>query len=397
MEAKVLKNATDITSEISPSIQPKGGNESISMELSNDMALAEDQNTLPESSGDAKNNSRKGKYRSKMYFQRSGRFQRAKPPYHQNRWDSVKVNNAKIDFTEDTFGTNPTPEDELADDSFVIEASVTDYHTRRSRRDPYPTIPDKGLAILPRSRALPEKKNRESDSALASVLNDGPYGKLLVLEYLHVVEKNPFIQIFHNTMMTCDLARWFQVFQRTGGIWVCKLFANKELLATTEGETREGLKEATAREGIHKLQQIYYTFKVKKEFWPEKTLSLKDLSLVPNRSEDMEQTNTRFVEAARKLIENFSNTDTSYDLVFSVELSAHQRDLLAHLAQNHNLMTKVHENVSKDKFLVISKQFSLWDEVKKLAASGGANEKYELIPPTPPEPEVEEKEQEIVS
>nr|CAD7417001.1 unnamed protein product [Timema poppensis] len=262
MEAKVLKNATDLTSEISPSIQPKGGNESISMELANDMALAEDQNTLPKSSGDVKNNSRKGKYRSKMYFRRSGRFQRAKPPYHQNRWDSVKVSNAKIDFTEDTFGTNPTPEDELADDSFVIEASVTDYHTRRSRRDPYPTIPDKGLSILPRSRALPEKKNRESDSALASVLNDGPYGKLLVLEYLHVVEKNPFIQVFHNTMMTCDLARWFQVFQRTGGTWVCKVFANKELLATTEGETPEGLKEATAKEGIHKLQQIYYTFKV---------------------------------------------------------------------------------------------------------------------------------------
>ncbi|XP_063234179.1 uncharacterized protein LOC134537549 [Bacillus rossius redtenbacheri] len=265
-------------------------------------------------------------------------------------------------------------------------------------------------------------------------LKIGRFGKLVLVESK---EMSPY-DIIQRSMNVCNIQFSFEEKFLAQGKMRVRLYVNNELVCEAEGLNTKVARENAAKLGLQKLKESCYTILIKHKVWGDSVVdrSLKEGLEGPPAtraaSEDtplsddnvgskllrlmgwsggglgrsaqgisepisaqqervgraglgLTQGNVfdapHFRRQAGALLRDYADRDTDHDLVFTSEFTTDERKVLHTLAHNMKLKTKSIGKKDIDRYLVVSKRISFWDEAKKLLASGGSSDRYELIPP----------------
>lgn len=263
----------------------------------------------------------------------------------------------------------------------------------------------------------------------------GPFGKLVLIERAY--ETASAMQTIHASTSMCQVPLDCKYDQHVSSEVSCQMYVNGVLLASSLEKTKKEASRVAAEVGLEKLKETCYTIKMKLKFWSDTTID-KSLGMTCNSdtqsadvsvpvSEDnvgsrllrlmgwsggglgkdaqgieepvsiKEHVNRaglglarpksggsddrQFRDKVQRLIQDYANGDSQYDLVFSPEFSTEERKTMHTIATRFKLKTKSYGK-NDNRHLVISKKKDMWQMLEQLLRSGGSTERYDLIKPT---------------
>nr|CAD7458721.1 unnamed protein product [Timema tahoe] len=266
-----------------------------------------------------------------------------------------------------------------------------------------------------------------------TTLEEGPFGKLLLMENAN--DGDLPSQIIQRSMAMCHIKNKFHIKHGNGAKKVCEIYVGKKLLSTASSWTQKEAKESAAAKALEILRRHCFTMKIKNKFLAHTTVD-KSMSSLDKKNSDNgngldvplsddnigskllrsmgwsggglgiksqgieepitvnqelvkraglgmsgEGSTILFRKQANELIKQYCDEDSEYDLVLSSEFSKEERKIMHLIAYKYGLKTtSIGKNEARH--LIVSKKVCLWEVAKKLLASGGSNERYDLIPPT---------------
>nr|CAD7440190.1 unnamed protein product [Timema bartmani] len=270
-------------------------------------------------------------------------------------------------------------------------------------------------------------------TTLGTTLEEGPFGKLLLMENAN--DGDLPSQIIQRSMAMCHIKNKFHIKHGNGAKKVCEIYVGKKLLSTASSWTQKEAKESAAAKALEILRRHCFTMKIKNKFLAHTTVD-KSMSSLDKKNSDNgngldvplsddnigskllrsmgwsggglgiksqgieepitvnqelvkraglgmsgEGSTILFRKQANELIKQYCDEDSEYDLVLSSEFSKEERKIMHLIAYKYGLKTtSIGKNEARH--LIVSKKVCLWEVAKKLLASGGSNERYDLIPPT---------------